>query len=90
MRGDEDTCVCARTCECVHVCVHVLGDEGACVWRGRVCVCREGVCASVVLVFCSENEYVPRNLGICAISRLRSAFSESRNCVPISRLRKQS
>ena len=33
---------------------------------------------------------VPRNLGICAISRLRSAFSESRNCVPISRLRKQS
>ena len=31
--------------------------------------------------------YVPRNLGICAISRLRSAFSESRNCVPISRLR---
>ena len=31
--------------------------------------------------------YVPRNLRICAISRLRCAFSESRDCVPISRLR---
>jgi len=32
--------------------------------------------------------YVPCNLGICAISRLRSAFSESGNCTPILRLRK--
>ena len=31
--------------------------------------------------------YVPHNLGICAISRLHCTFSESRNCVPISRLR---
>ena len=30
---------------------------------------------------------VPWNLGICANSRLRCAFSESRNCEPISRLR---
>ena len=29
---------------------------------------------------------VPRNLRICAISRLRCAFSESWDCVPISRL----
>ena len=35
----------------------------------------------------SYERYVPHNLGICAISRLRCAFSESRNCVPISRLR---
>ena len=32
------------------------------------------------------NAYVPRNLGICAISRLRCAFLESGNCAPISRL----
>ena len=31
--------------------------------------------------------YVPNNLGICAVSKLRSSFSESGNCVPISRLR---
>ena len=31
--------------------------------------------------------YVPHNLGICAILRLCSAFSESGNCVPILRLR---
>ena len=34
--------------------------------------------------------HVPRNLGICAISRLRCAFLESGKCVPISRLRTQS
>ena len=33
------------------------------------------------------NVYVPRNLRICAISRLRCAFSESWDCAPISRLR---
>ena len=32
------------------------------------------------------NVYVSRNLGICVNSRLRQAFSESGNCVPISRL----
>jgi len=31
--------------------------------------------------------YVPHNLGICTILRLRCAISESRNCVPILRLR---
>ena len=30
--------------------------------------------------------YVPHNLRICAISRLHGAFSESWDCVPISRL----
>ena len=34
--------------------------------------------------------YTFHNLGICAISRLRCAFSESGNCVPISRLHSQS
>ena len=43
-----------------------------------------------MLTFIIMGIYVPRNLGICAISRLRCAFSESGNCVPISRLRSQS
>ena len=30
--------------------------------------------------------FVPRNLGFCTISRLHCAFSESGNCMPISRL----
>ena len=30
--------------------------------------------------------HVPHNLGICTISRLRCTFSESWDCVPISRL----
>ena len=33
-----------------------------------------------------SREYVLHNLGICAILRLRCAFSESRNCMPISRV----
>ena len=33
-----------------------------------------------------DSIYVPRNLGICTISRLRCAFSESWDCVPFSRL----
>ena len=45
-----------------------------------------GIQAYYVVV--SNHIYVPRNLGICAISRLRCAFLESRNCVPISRLHK--
>ena len=36
------------------------------------------------------NIHVPRNLRICAISRLHCTFSESRDCVPVSRLRSQS
>jgi len=40
---------------------------------------------SVITTVATYN-YVPRNLGITAISRLRCAFSESRNCVPISTL----
>jgi len=39
---------------------------------------------------CSCHVYVPRNLGICAILRLRCAFLESENCAPISRLRSTS
>ena len=34
----------------------------------------------------SVSIYVLCNLGICAILRLRCTFSESRNCMPISRL----
>ena len=42
---------------------------------------------SARLMRSERQEYVPHNLGICAISRLRCAFLESENCAPISRLR---
>ena len=48
-------------------------------------VCK-GLCYDIMKLKVSWSIiYVPRNLGICAISRLRCAFSESWNCVPISR-----
>ena len=51
-------------------------------------------CVSGLLALeCSLEHYeiiFPCNLGICAISKLCYVFSESRNCVPISRLCSQS
>ena len=51
---------------------------------------RRAVCASrLCTIHCAQSIqgiYVPRNLRICAISRLRCAFSESWDWVPISRL----
>ena len=46
------------------------------------------ICSTISLY--QECKYVPRNLGICAISRLCCAFWESGNCVSILRLHNMS
>ena len=48
-------------------------------WSYEDCV----VVSQTVVHFCNTfgGEFVPRNLGICAILRLRCAFSESQDCV---------
>jgi len=58
-------------------------------WWGRTLL-SEKCCCFVWKWSWMSHVYVPRNLGICAISRLRCAFLESGNCAPISRLRTQS
>ena len=42
--------------------------------------------AFTIMLHSSSSIFVPRNLGFCTISRLCRTFSESGNCMPISRL----
>jgi len=69
---------------CVYICKHVVRLH-LCTQRTRHDTISSSHLGHVLTI--ANVIYVLRNLGICAISRLRCAFSESRNCVPILRLR---